>query len=145
LTGAALWLTYAVMLQGALAFALLWLLGNVRLPLIARGRVELKDMALSTQAWPEEARRVGHAFDNQFQLPTLFYVGCGISYLLGPLWFESTLAILFFVSRVVHAAVFVVSNHVPTRFAAFTAGYIILIVLWIDLGARVVGIAMGGR
>ena len=47
----------ALLLQGALALAIMFYLGFVRVPLIARGDVHLRDIALSRSGWPLVASR----------------------------------------------------------------------------------------
>ncbi len=139
----ALWLIFAMLAQGALALALLWYLGFIRVPLVLGGKVRIKDIALSREAWPEREKQVSNAFDNQFQLPVLFYLAGAVAVWFGPTLFEVGLAALFVVSRYVHALIHVTSNHVIRRFQAYTAGLVLLCVLWADLLVRLVLIATG--
>jgi len=143
MTVAALALSFAVLAQGAIALGLLWRLGTIRLPLIARKEVALEAMALSRDPWPAHEKQVANAFDNQFQLPVLFYVAALLALHLGPGPVEAGLAWLFVASRVVHAAIFVTSNHVVRRFAAFTVGFCVLGLLWIALAIRFAMLALG--
>lgn len=128
----------ALLAQGGLALVLLWLLGARRLPLIGRGKIRIADIAMSREPWPDDAKLASNAFDNQFQLPVLFYVAVFTALYLGPLWFEAALAWGFVISRVVHAAIHVTSNHVIRRFTAYVTGYAILIVFWLELAVRLV-------
>src|SRR5262245_17490847 len=123
MTGLALWIVAALLAQGAIALVLLWVLGTIRVPLVLQKKIRVRDVALSREAWPDNEKRVSNAFDNQFQLPVLFYVGGGISLVFGPIWFEVVVAWLFVATRVVHASVFAVTNNVNHRFLAYTAGY----------------------
>jgi hypothetical protein len=128
----------ALWLQGALALALLLRVGTIRLPLVTSSKVSLGAIALSRAPWPDRERQVSNAFDNQFQLPVLLFVGAGAALFLGPLLLEVVLAWLFVLSRIAHAAIHVTSNHVVHRFWAYSLGYAVLIVLWLDLAVRLV-------
>ena len=145
MTATALWIIAAVLAQGAIAFLLLWRLGAIRIPLVTRGKIHIGEIALSRDPWPIEEKRVSNAFDNQFQLPVLFYVACGVSLYYGPIWLEALLAWVFVLSRIVHAAVFAIDNNVIRRFSAYTTGFIVLAILWIDLAVRLLLIAFGSR
>jgi len=131
--GATIWLIAAMLAQGALALGLLWYLGTIRVPMIMRGEVKIRDMALSREPWPEREKKVSNAFDNQFQLPVLFYVGCIVALFLGPTWFDLVLAWAFVVTRYAHAFIHVTDNHVIRRFWAYTAGLAILTLFWLVL------------
>ena len=39
-----------------------------------RGEVKLRDIALGGDAWPARVRKISNAFQNQFELPVLFYL-----------------------------------------------------------------------
>ena len=145
MTATSIWLVAAVLTQIAIAFVLLWVLGAIRVPLVAGGKVAMADMALSRDPWPEHEKRVSNAFDNQFQLPVLFYAVCGLSLYFGVTWIEVVLAWVFVLARVVHAAVFAISNSVPHRFASYSASFAALGILWLDLAIRLVLIAMGNH
>ena len=145
MAGASLWIVGAVLAQGAIALVLLLVMGAIRVPMIASGRMRMGDMALSREPWPEHEKRVSNAFDNQFQLPVLFYVACGLSLYLGTIWIEAVLAVLFVVSRIVHAAVFAYGNNVPARFASYVTGLGLLSVFWLDLIVRLVFISIWNR
>ncbi len=137
------WLIAAMLALGALAMGLLLYLGSVRLPMIFSGEVKVRDIALDRMGWPDRERRVSNAFDNQFQLPVLFYAGCAIALYLGAGWLEVLLGWAFVASRYVHAYIHVTDNHVIRRFTAYVTGLGLLIVLWIDLAVRLVLSATG--
>ena len=132
----ALWLIAAILAQGALALGLLWYLGTIRIPMVMKGEVRIDDIALDRNAWPKRERQASNAFDNQFQLPVLFYVGALLALYFGPGIIEVGLAWLFVVTRYVHAWVHVTDNHVIRRFAAYFAGLVVLCVFWLDLVVR---------
>jgi hypothetical protein len=131
--GATIWLIAAMLAQGTLAIGLLWYLGTIRVPMIMRGEVKVRDMALSREPWPEREKKVSNAFDNQFQLPVLFYVGCVVAMFVGPTWFDLVLAWAFVVTRYIHAVIHVTDNHVIRRFWAYASGLAILTLFWLVL------------
>ena len=143
LTPNALWLAAAMLAQGALALGLLWYLGSIRIPMILRGEVRIDRIALDRGGWPERERKVSNAFDNQFQLPVLFHVGCITAIGFGATIVEVALALAFVVSRYVHAVIHVTSNHVVRRFVAYTVGLVLLCLLWVDLLVRLLLVAFG--
>jgi hypothetical protein len=143
MTAAAAWLIAAVLLQGAIALVLLWILGAIRVPMVQSGKMAVRDIALSRDPWPEHEKRVANAFDNQFQLPLLFYVACGIALYFGPDWIAVALAWLFVLTRIAHAVIFATRNRVGPRFLTYTAGYAALCLLWLDLAIRLILIAGG--
>ncbi|MEO6013943.1 MAG: MAPEG family protein [Devosia sp.] len=135
----------AVLAQGAIAIVLVYLLGSIRVPMVASGKMKMRDIALSREPWPEHEKKVANAFDNQFQLPVLFYVGCGLSLYFGTIWIEVIVAWLFVLTRVVHAVVFATTNRVQHRFFWYTAGLGILTFFWLELIARLVFFAIWNR
>ena len=139
--GMAVALIVAMLAQGALALGLLWYLGSIRIPMILRGEVSIRDIALSRQGWPEREKQVSNAVDNQFQLPLLFYVACGLALALGPTWFDLGLAWSFVVSRYLHAAIHITDNNVIRRFWAYTVGLGILTVFWLVLVLQLMAVA----
>ncbi len=145
MTPFSLWVVGAMLTQGAIALVLVLIMGSIRVPMVASGRMRMGDIALSREPWPEHEKRVSNTFDNQFQLPVLFYVACGISLFLGSIWIEAVVAGLFVASRIVHAAIFAWRNHVPSRFATYTIGLGLLILFWLELIARVFFIAIWNR
>ncbi|MDF2983212.1 MAG: hypothetical protein K0Q69_2984 [Devosia sp.] len=132
----AFWLIAAILAQGALALGLLWYLGAIRIPMVMKGEVRIDDIALERKGWPKREWLASNAFDNQFQLPVLFYVGAGLALYFGPTLLEIVLAWLFVVSRYAHAFVHVTDNHVIRRFAAYFVGLLLLCVFWLDLAVR---------
>jgi len=139
--GVSVALVGAMLAQGALALALLWYLGTIRVPMIVRGEVRIRDIAVSRQGWPERERQISNAVDNQFQLPVLFYLACGLALALGPSWVTLALAWGFVVSRYVHAAIHITDNNVIRRFWAFTVGLGLLTLLWLVVAAHLIAAA----
>lgn len=143
LTGpAALILVAALLAQGGLVLVLLVRLGMVRVPMITRGEVKIRDIALDRAGWPEHERKLSNAFDNQFQLPVLFYAAAILALLFTATWLEALLAWAFVVSRIVHATIHVTTNNVVRRFYAYAVGFALLSLFWLDLLVRLVVLAL---
>jgi hypothetical protein len=129
----------ALLLQVALTFGLLLWLGSIRVPLITSRQVRMKDIAISRDGWPERAKQLANAVDNQFQLPVLFYVAVVLTLWVGTgTWLEVLLGWAFVVSRAIHAAIHTTSNFVPRRFTVYVVGLFILMAYWIVLAIKLV-------
>ena len=63
-----------VFVQVALTFALLIWTGRVRFAAVRAGEVQVGNIALGQRAWPTRVQQVSNAFQNEFELPVLFYV-----------------------------------------------------------------------
>lgn len=145
LTPNALWLVAAMLAQGALALGLLWHLGAIRIPMIMKGEVRIDDVALDHDRWPKRERQASNAFDNQFQLPVLFYVACLVAIGFGASLLEVALALAFVASRYVHAFIHVTTNNVVRRFWAYFIGLALLCLFWLDLLVRLIFLAFGAN
>lgn len=122
---------YPVFAQVILTFALLYGTGRVRVAAIKKGETRVKDIALGQNAWPARATQFANAYNNQFQLPVLFYTVVILSLVSGPV--DRILVALawgFVVMRLVHAWIYVTTNNVSQRFNAFVAGLVFLATMW---------------
>lgn len=132
-------LILAMAAQVLLTLALLVLMGRERVPRIMSGEIPVADIAVDRTAYPLKARLLSNSFDNQFQLPVLFFVGVLLVLHLGALgWAEVVLAWAFVVLRYVHAAIHVTTNRVYQRFAAYTLGLAVLVLFWLWLVFKIV-------
>jgi hypothetical protein len=125
--------------QVALSFVMLCLTAYARTASVTRGETRVKDIALRQPNWPEHATKFGNSFDNQFQLPVLFYVVVTLAVALRLA--DLVLVILswvFVTTRLCHAAIHVTSNHVGRRFYAFAAGFFVLVAMWVVFAVRTV-------
>src|SRR5262249_4086258 len=120
--------------QVALTFALLGLTGYSRVGSVRRGETKVRDIALGQPNWPETITKIGNSYNNQFQLPALFYAVVILAYVVrkADLLFV-ILSWLFVVTRLGHAYIHVTSNRVGWRFNAFAAGVAVLSLLWTNL------------
>ena len=127
----------AALAQLVLTFGLMLWLGLIRVPLVTSGKVGIREIALSNDAWPQSARQVSNAVDNQFQLPVLFYFAV-LLLLWSRLtdWPEVLLAWIFLVLRFMHAYIHTTTNRVDQRFLVYAAGFFVLMALWGVAAAR---------
>lgn len=134
MTLAAKLLILAMVAQIALTFGILMLMGRERVPRVMRGEIAVADIAVEKTAYPLKARLLSNNFDNQFQLPVLFYAAVLLTLVLGlTSWVEVALGWLFVSTRFIHAAIHVTTNHVVRRFAAYAAGLAVLALMWLWL------------
>ena len=113
-----------------LTFALLFSAGALRSGDLRAGTVKPEDIALRELNWPRRTAQVSNAYDNQTELPTLFYVLTILAYFThhAGLLFVM-LAWVFVVFRLLHACVHVTSNIPNWRGALFGLGSAVLAVM----------------
>lgn len=127
-----------VFVQIALTFALLVATGVSRVLALRRRQVRLKDIALGQSAWPERVTLIGRSFQNQLELPVLFFVAIVLAIVTHNAgWPMVPLAWAFVAARLAHAAVHVTSNVVTVRFYLYMLGMLILAAMWGLLAVRV--------
>jgi hypothetical protein len=128
-----------VFVQVVLTFVLLFWMARVRTATIVRGETKMRDIALRQQGWPESVTKVSNCYENQYQLPLLFYVLVVLAWITrqADLIFV-VMAWVFVLSRIAHAYIHVTSNHVPTRFRMFAIGAFVLLAMWIIFAVRIV-------
>lgn len=127
-----------VLVQVLLTFVLLFWMGRVRIAAVRAREVRVRDVSLGERAWPPRVMRVANAFHNQFELPVLFYALVPLAILTrkADLAFV-VMSWLFVATRIVHAGIYAIVNRVPLRFAAFVAGALILLAMWIIFAVRI--------
>ena len=127
-----------VFVQVALTFGLLFWMASARRATLTSGQLNVRDIALGQTAWPDRPQQISNSYDNQFQIPLLFYVLVILAWITkhADLLFV-VMAWIFVLLRVAHAYVHTTSNHVPTRFRAFAAGMFVLLIMWIIFAVRI--------
>jgi len=92
----------------------------------------------SGSAWPTRVQQVSNAFQNQFELPVLFYVLVALVLLTrkADLLFV-VMAWIFVLSRLGHAYVYATSNTVLLRFRVFLVGAAVLMLMWAIFAGRI--------
>ncbi len=128
----------AVLVQVMLTFGLLYWLGIALARSARRGEVRVKDVALSSVPWPDRLKQIANAYQNQLEVPVLFYVAALLAIVAGVVdAFVVGWAWTFVALRIVHAAIHVTHNVVIRRFQVFVAGVVVLSVMWSYIGLRV--------
>lgn len=127
-----------VLIQVGLTFILLFWMGRSRLATLKSGELKVKDIALGERVWPKRILQVQNSYQNQFELPVLFYALVALALITrkADMLFV-VMSWMFVVSRLVHAAIHVTSNKVSLRFMAFLVGVLILAAMWIIFAVRI--------
>lgn len=124
--------------QIALTLGLIFWGGILRVRSIRAGAVQTHDIALRQPGWPVQATKVMNAYENQLQLPLLYYVLIVLVLVVAPATpFMVLLSWLFVATRLAHALIHVTTNNVPRRFFVFLAGVVILTLMWLIFAAGV--------
>jgi len=119
----------AVVFQLILTFYLMFLMGFSRIAAIKNHQVKMKDIALGDDKYPSKVKQIANAFNNQFQMPIIFYFGVVLSLFFGQVGlFEIILAYAFVVSRYIHAFIHITNNNLVWRLNAYFVGCLILMV-----------------
>src|SRR6478735_987978 len=129
---------FPLFVQVALTFVLLLATGNTRVGAVARKEVKVSDVALGQHNWPARIMQIGNSYNNQLQLPILFYVLVILAWITrkADLLFV-VMSWIFVISRIVHAWIHTTTNYVPNRFYAFAAGVFVLILMWVIFAVRI--------
>ncbi|WP_022721341.1 MAPEG family protein [Rhodopseudomonas sp. B29] len=127
-----------VFVQIGLTFALLLGTFAARRRTLKSRETKIGDIVLGQPNWPARVAQVGNCYNNQFELPVLFYVLIAIAL---PLRHADLVLVLlswvFVVTRFVHAGVFVTSNDLRGRSLAWLAGALVLMAMWLYFALRI--------
>ena len=129
-------LVAACLAMVALTFGVGLRMFRVRVGEMMARRIDPQSVALSGQkAGRFQDTRASDNFSHLFEVPVLFYLLCAVAIGSGhvPAWLPA-LAWLFVLTRVVHSAIQCSYNRVMHRFAAFLAGFFLLMVMWAMFG-----------
>ena len=133
-------LLYPVFVQVALTFVILFWMGRVRLHALQNRELKVSDIALGQRAWPVRVTQILNTYQNQFELPMLFFVLVAFA-LIHPRTVDIAMIALawaFVITRLVHAGIYTTTNAIRQRFTAFLIGGVILLVMWILFAARII-------
>jgi hypothetical protein len=127
-----------VLVQVGLTFILLFRMGRSRLAHLRTGEVQVKDIALGERNWPKRILQLQNSYQNQFELPVLFYALVALALITrkADMVFV-VMAWLFVASRLVHAYIHTTSNKIAWRFQSFVVGVLILAAMWVIFGIRI--------
>lgn len=130
------WVLLPVFVLVGLTFALL--LGMVATRGYANGGQPVPRDSAGKANWTGRAAQYGDCFNNQFQVPMLFYILIALAL---PLRHVDLVIVLlswvFVVTRFAHAGVFVTSNDVRMRSLAWFAGAIVVFVMWLYFALKI--------
>ena len=131
------WLLLPAFLHVAWVYALLMRMGRARVAAVRSGKVTLEEIALDGSRWPDEIRKFSNNYDNQFQLPVLFYGLLPLLVVLDKVdWLSVALAWMFLAGRVLHSLIHTGSNAVLKRGQAFLVAFVALGLMWGWFGLR---------
>jgi hypothetical protein len=121
---------YPVFAQIILTFVLLVAMGWARRKAILTQGIRYSDIAIDASRWPEDARKVANSFNNQFELPVIFYVLCLIALITAKAdLLMVVLAWAFVASRMAHALIHTGSNAMPLRSIIYSIGMLVLMIM----------------
>jgi len=121
-----------------LTFGLLFWLAPLRRRAFTSGQVRESDIALGQMAWPTRTQQIANCFNNQFQLPILFYVLTILSIITRHAdMIFLVLAWIFVLSRLAHAYVHTTSNRVLLRGGLYGFGAFALAIAWLIFIVRI--------
>jgi hypothetical protein len=121
--------------------AVLMLMFATRVRGIKSGTVDFKFFKTysATKPLPDFVAVVGRHYDNQFQLPILFFITCCVYMILDSTNLVTViLAWLFVSTRLIHSLIHLGNNKVMNRVRVFGAGWIIVLIMWGFLVANAV-------
>jgi hypothetical protein len=128
-------------IQVALSIVMVVLLAAFRIiPSFADQELKRQASKGRKDVFSPRAKLMADNLQNQFELPVLFYVAVLLAIVTEPVsdWFV-TLAWVFVISRIAHAAVHVTVNIVIVRLAFFSVGLVTLVLMWLSLYNSLMG------
>jgi len=127
-----------VLILVGLTFGLLLATVGARRQALIGRQTRIKDIALGQPNWPVRATQISNCYNNQFELPVLFYLLIALAL---PLRHADLVIVLlswvFVVTRFVHAGIFVTSNDLGRRSMAWLAGVLVLMIMWLYFALKI--------
>jgi hypothetical protein len=131
------WLLLPAFVQVALTFAVGVRMGRARFRAARAGRVKVSEVAVDSGKWPEDVRKIANNYQNQFEVPVLYFALLPLLLVSGMADGVSVvLSWAFVASRVAHSIVHLGANVVLTRFRLFVLGFSIVVLMWAWFGLR---------
>jgi len=127
-----------VFVEVGLTFFLMFWMGLLRREALSSGAVQPSDISLREPNWPRRALQVANNFQNQLELPMLFYVVVALILITSTnsLIFV-ILAWIFVLSRIVHTYIHTGPNELYSRSVALGVGAIALVAMWVIFAIRI--------
>lgn len=124
-----------------MAFYAFWIFGTAihlfrtRVRALKNKEVSMKYFQSYTAAPPPEYSRIAERhYENQFEVPTMFFSVGAMQFALG---FANSLTLVlmwaFVVARVIHTFIHLGSNNILTRMKFFTTSWICILALWAQM------------
>lgn len=131
------WLLLPAIVHVALVFYVGARMGRARFKAARAGLVKVKDIAADNSRWPDEVKKISNNYQNQFEVPVLFYGLLPLLLVTGLAdAVSAVLAWVFVASRVVHSYIHLGSNIVIRRFRVFVFGFTTVVLMWAWFGLR---------
>jgi hypothetical protein len=128
-------LTQALLLPAfvhvALVFYIGFRMGRARFAAAQAGKVKVRDIALDNSRWPDDVLKFQNNFNNQFQVPVLWYALLPLLLVTAKAdWLTVALSWAFVASRIAHSVIHTGTNVVLNRFRAFVIGFTLVALMW---------------
>lgn len=115
-----------------LTFALMFWMASLRQRDFRAGVATYDSVALREPNWSAGTLQVAYSYNNQFELPILFYMLTILAYFTQHAGFLFVvLAWIFVIFRILHAYIHVTSNNVHARGPLFGVSALVLAIMWI--------------
>lgn len=112
-------------------------MGAAKRRAVREGQVRLGDVAVDNSRWPEGVRKINNNYNNQFELPVLFFAILPLLIMLVKVdWLQVALAWVFIASRILHSLIHMGSNIIMQRGLAFVVGFFAIGLMWLWFGLR---------
>ncbi len=124
--------------QVLLTFALLCMLAVRRQFMFRNREMHPQDLAIRGAREPAPVAQVAGSYQNQFELPVLFYVLVILAlYTRKADLLFVIMSWIFVAARIAQAAIHITSNIVPRRGLAFGVSMLVLMLMWIIFIVRI--------
>jgi hypothetical protein len=126
-----------VFVQFALTVYVLTRTGLGRVRAVRSGQVKRSEIDSNKSAYPESVQNFANNYQNQFELPVLFYVVLAFALITSLV--DAVLIVLawaFVGSRLLHSFVQTGKNNIAFRFKVFVVGLVFLVGMWAWFGLR---------
>lgn len=110
---------------------------RARIAAVRQGQASLKKIALNNSAWPDTVLKLGNNFNNQFQVPVVWYACVALLLVTQKAdWVAVVFSWLFVASRLLHSFEHTRRNNVVHRMSWYFAGYGCVTGMWLWFALR---------
>ena len=121
-------LVYPALAQIAWTLVVLVIMFMRRRRAVLDKQVRLSEVRVSTDGYPDHARKAAANFSNQFETPVLFFALIMLAIETGATgYIMAVLAWLYVATRVIHTLVHIGPNQIPVRGGVFAIGVLCLV------------------